>query len=63
MNAFKLFACGLLGVLFAMLENYLFDAGILLDSVLASISGATITDLMIITFIGWLILGLFLSSD
>lgn len=55
-------ACAILGALFAMLENYLYDAGIALDSLLSSVGASlTITDLMIVTFLFWCIAGLWLA--
>lgn len=55
-------ACAILGALFAMLENYLYQAGIGLDSLLSSVGASlTITDFMILTFLAWCIVGLWLS--
>jgi len=57
-----LVSCGILGALFGALEFYLYDNGIALDTLLNSIgAGLTITDLMIVTFIFWIIAGLWLA--
>lgn len=54
--------CAILGVLFAMLENYLYDAGIGLDSLLTSVGASfSITDFMVLTFLAWCVVGLWLA--
>lgn len=64
MGLLSIFVCSILGVLFAMLENYLFENGIFVDTLLISIgAGLTITDLMIVTIIIWVIVGLWLARD
>lgn len=63
MNFGKLVICALLGVLTSMLFNYLYVGGIAIDTLLTSIgAGLTITDIMIINFILWVLAGLWLAS-
>ena len=51
--------CGFFGIILAAIEHTLYQEGILIDEFITG--SVTITDLMAITIIGWLIIGIILA--
>lgn len=52
-------ACGSLGIMFAAIEQVLYAEGVLIDEIVSST--ATLPDIMAVTIIIWLIIGVALA--